>query len=171
MYQSGKIFKNVASVHYRQWRADSHCNFGHGYGLSFGYAFESNDLDDRNWIVDFGGLKELKATIEHNFDHKTLVAEDDPCLSWYRDGHNLGAINLLIVPNLSCECFAKMGFNLADAWKQRNNIPSTIVSCQVWEHESNWAKYINPELDITKRATAEADFDYAALQELRRYSK
>lgn len=149
MYQSGKIFKNVASVHYRQWRADSHCNRGHGYGLTFGYAFESNDLDARNWIVDFGGLKLLKTEIEKKFDHKTIAAKDDPHLDWYQAGYVLRTIDLVVLPNLSCECFAKVGFDLAEQWKQ--DVKITTVYCQVWEHESNWAKYINPNLDITTK--------------------
>lgn len=151
MYQSGKIFKNVVSAHYRQWRADSHCNAGHGYGLSFGYAFESRDLDHRNWIVDFGGLKLLKTAIEKKFDHKTIAAADDPHLKWYVQGHLLKTIDLEVVENLSCECFAKIGFDLAERWKRDNKITSTIAYCQVWEHDSNWAKYINPNLDITSK--------------------
>ena len=157
MYQSGKLFKNVASVHYRQWRANSHCKVGHGYGLSFGYAFESDELDYRNWIVDFGGLKNLKSEIEKKFDHKTIAAEDDPHLSWYQEGHQLGTVDLVVLPNLSCECFAKIGFDLAEEWKENSKIDATIVHCIVWEHESNWAMYINPKLDITKRAFSQFD--------------
>lgn len=151
MYQSGKIFKNVASVCYRQWRADSHCNTDHGYGLSFGYAFESIKLDTRNWIVDFGGLKPLKTAIEEKFDHKTIAATDDPQIQWYRTGHLLKTVNLVEVSNLSCECFARIGFELAEEWAETYDIDATIVCCQVWEHESNWAKYINPDLDISNK--------------------
>ena len=35
-------------------------------------------LDNKNWAVDFGGLKPLKAWLEDNFDHKTCVDVNDP---------------------------------------------------------------------------------------------
>ena len=66
------------AVAYRQWRADSHCNLIHGYALSFKFYFETDHLDARNWAMDYGGLKPLKALLEDWFDHTLLVAEDDP---------------------------------------------------------------------------------------------
>lgn len=77
-YISTKTYKQIGPVAYRQWRADSHCNLIHGYALSFHFEFESDSLDVRNWVFDFGGLKPLKAQLEEWFDHTLLVAEDDP---------------------------------------------------------------------------------------------
>src|SRR5882672_2561450 len=77
-YVSTKTYKNLGSTSYRQWRADSHCRRIHGYSLSFHFEFGSNDLDVRNWVVDFGGLKPLKDLLEDWFDHTLLVAIDDP---------------------------------------------------------------------------------------------
>ena len=58
-YQSTKIIE-LGSCAFRQWRADSHCKFIHGYRLVAKFWFECEKLDERNWVVDFGGLKELK---------------------------------------------------------------------------------------------------------------
>lgn len=77
-YRSTKTYKQIGPVAYRQWRAESHCNLIHGYALSFHFEFEAYDLDARNWVVDFGGLKPLKALLEEWFDHTLLVAIDDP---------------------------------------------------------------------------------------------
>lgn len=77
-YISTKTYNQIGPVAYRQWRADSHCNLIHGYALSFHFEFESDTLDARNWVVDFGGLKPLKALLEDWFDHTLLVAVDDP---------------------------------------------------------------------------------------------
>lgn len=77
-YISTKTYRHLGPVAYRQWRADSHCNNIHGYALSFHFEFESDTLDARNWVVDFGGLKPLKALLEDWFDHTLLVATDDP---------------------------------------------------------------------------------------------
>lgn len=77
-YRSTKTFHQAFPVAYRQWRADSHCNVLHGYALSVHLEFGANDLDARNWVVDFGSLKPLKGQLEDWFDHKLLVAQDDP---------------------------------------------------------------------------------------------
>ena len=36
------------SAAFRQWRADSHCKFLHGYSLEFEFKFGANELDERN---------------------------------------------------------------------------------------------------------------------------
>ena len=77
-FVSSKLFKQIGPVAYRQWKADSHCNLIHGYALSFYFEFESDTLDVRNWVMDFGGLKPLKEKLEDWFDHTLLVAYDDP---------------------------------------------------------------------------------------------
>ena len=85
-YISTKTYRQIGPVAYRQWRADSHCRLIHGYALSFHFEFECDTLDARNWCMDFGGLKPLKALLEDWFDHTLLVAEDDPqraCLLLY----------------------------------------------------------------------------------------
>src|SRR3954463_9367210 len=69
------------SCTFRQWRANhSHCRFTHGYALAFEFLFQCETLDSRNWVIDFGGLKNLKLWLQGPFDHKMLVAEDDPVL-------------------------------------------------------------------------------------------
>ena len=62
------------SAAFRQWGAESHCRFIHGYSLEFEFVFGAHELDENNWVVDFGGLKELELWLRQNFDHKTLVA-------------------------------------------------------------------------------------------------
>ncbi len=57
-YISTKTYNQIAPVAYRQWKADSHCNNIHGYALSFHFEFESDTLDARNWVMDFGGLRQ-----------------------------------------------------------------------------------------------------------------
>ena len=38
---------------------ETHCRFLHGYGISFKVYFEG-ELDNRNWVWDFGGMKRAK---------------------------------------------------------------------------------------------------------------
>jgi 6-pyruvoyltetrahydropterin/6-carboxytetrahydropterin synthase len=62
-FQSTKVFDGYSTV-FRQWRAKgTHCSFIHGYGISFKIIFEG-DLDERNWVWDFGGMKRAKNTID-----------------------------------------------------------------------------------------------------------
>ena len=45
------------SCAFRQWRAKhSHCKYMHGYALSVRINFKGQ-LNDRNWVYDFGDLK------------------------------------------------------------------------------------------------------------------
>lgn len=97
------------SATFRQWRAKSHCRLLHGYSLSFRFEFEANTLDDKNWVVDFGGLKELRAILEDTFDHKTVVAADDPELEWFREAARRGLADIVVLPAVGCEKFAEIG--------------------------------------------------------------
>ena len=82
----GKYFSTKTYGHniglsavFRQPNADhSHCHLLHGYSLQFKFTFGCSELDNKNWAVDFGGLKPLKKWLEDSFDHKTCIDEADP---------------------------------------------------------------------------------------------
>ena len=83
-YQSTKTYGNDRgfSCAFRQWSADSHCNLIHGYSLGFKFVFEAQELDERNWVYDFGNCKWIKAWLEENFDHTLAVDIKDPTFSF-----------------------------------------------------------------------------------------
>lgn len=132
------------SCAFRQWKADSHCRFVHGYALAFRFEFEAQDLDARNWVVDFGGLKGLKAMLEATFDHKLVVAKDDPHLEYFRTGQELGVLELVEVDAGGCEKFAELVFECAEQWlKDAGFAPRCkLVSVEVKEHGANSAIYL-----------------------------
>ena len=101
------------SAAFRQWRAESHCRFMHGYSLEFEFVFGTHELDENNWVVDFGGLKELESWLRLNFDHKTLVASDDPNYSLFEEMHENGIIDMVTVEGTGCEMFAKIAMEYA----------------------------------------------------------
>lgn len=105
-YISTKTYKQIGPVAYRQWKADSHCNLIHGYALSFHFEFESDTLDARNWVVDFGGLKPLKGMLEDWFDHTLLVAADDPKREHLLKLGELGLAKITEVEKTGCEGIA-----------------------------------------------------------------
>ena len=115
-FYSGKTYSHSTghSCAFRQWKAKSHCNLIHGYALQFEFTFGGNELDDRNWIVDFGGLKPLKNWLAEMFDHTYLVATNDPELETFKMLDEKGLIDLRMVSGTGCELFAEMAFDKAD---------------------------------------------------------
>ena len=60
---STKKFTGFPCTH-RQWKAESHCRFVHGYSRDFYFEFECDELTKEMWVMDFGGLKEVKSWLE-----------------------------------------------------------------------------------------------------------
>lgn len=105
-YVSTKFYKQIGPVAYRQWRADSHCNLIHGYALSFKFYFGCDQLDVRNWAMDYGGLKPLKEKLEEWFDHKLVVALDDPDATTFKLLEQKKLAKLTWVSKTGCEGIA-----------------------------------------------------------------
>ena len=128
------------SAAFRQWSAESHCRFIHGYSLEFEFVFGAHELDENNWVVDFGGLKELELWLRQNFDHKTLVAFDDPMYSAFEDMHEKGIIKRVSVKSTGCEMFANMAMEYAsDMIRDLYGGRCWVESVSVREHGSNSA--------------------------------
>ena len=144
-FQSTKLIE-LGSCAFRQWRAShSHCRFLHGYQLKAKLWFSGSSLDEKNWCVDFGGLKELKAELNSIFDHTTTVAADDPELDTFKALHDKGIIQLYILNDgVGIERAAEVVFNIA----QRHVTSITNGRCwvdkvEVFEHEDNSATFSN----------------------------
>ena len=152
-FYSGKTYAHNTghSCAFRQWRADSHCNLIHGYALQFEFVFGGTELDERNWIVDFGGLKPLKEWLKYMFDHTYLVAEDDPEMETVLMLADKKLIDVRQVTATGCERFAEMAFDKAE------EIVRDLTDGRCWvqrvtvrEHEANSATV---ELADTQRIT------------------
>jgi len=128
------------SAAFRQWRADSHCRFVHGYSLEFEYVFGASELDENNWVVDFGGLKEIENWLKQNFDHKTLVAIDDPMYKIFEEMDEKQVIRMVPVESTGCEMFAKMAMQYAnDLIGRLYGDRCWVESVTVREHGANSA--------------------------------
>lgn len=132
------------SACFRQWRAESHCHLLHGYALAVRFEFEADELDVRNWVVDFGSLKGLKGMLEDTFDHTLLVAEDDPMKDELCQLAGLGLARCVVVPATGCEAFARMIYECAEQWlKDAGYAPRCrLRSVEVREHGANSAIYV-----------------------------
>mgnify|MGYP003322083869 FL=1 len=111
-----------------------------GYALQFELTFGSEKLDERNWVVDFGGLKELKTWLKYMFDHTYLVASDDPEFETFVDLSNRNIIDLREVSSTGCERFAELTFNEASRIiEAQYGNRCWVESVTVREHEHNSA--------------------------------
>lgn len=133
---------------FRQWRSThSHCSLLHGYSIGIKLIFECDSLDERNWVMDFGGLKEFKQWAEYMFDHTTLIAEDDPELPLFLSMPKSVA-DLRVVPAVGCERFAEMAYNKMSELLDKSEKEGTLLnptvcvkSVEVFEHGANSAIY------------------------------
>ena len=145
-YLSTKTYNhNIGlSCAFRQWRAKhSHCKYLHGYALSVRLNFKGN-LNDRNWVYDFGDLKFVKEFLQNTFDHKTVVAEDDPELETFKELEEKGLIQLVVIPHVGCEKFAEyICKQIGTTIEVNSNERVKLMSVEVREHSGNSAIYIN----------------------------
>jgi 6-pyruvoyltetrahydropterin/6-carboxytetrahydropterin synthase len=148
-YQSTKIIE-LGSCAFRQWRANhSHCKFLHGYQLKAKLWFGASSLDDKNWCVDFGGLKELKSKLQHVFDHTTTVAADDPELATFEELDRKGIIQLRVLDRgVGVERVAEIVYSIAQSHiDSLTNGRCWVDAVEVFEHEENSAIY-RPETQL-----------------------
>jgi 6-pyruvoyltetrahydropterin/6-carboxytetrahydropterin synthase len=149
-FQSTKLFDGFSTV-FRQWKAEgTHCKFLHGYGVSFRVWFEG-ELDERNWVWDFGGMKRAegnidgmnpKAWMDYMFDHTTIVATDDPGIGGFRTMDELGIIQLREIEAVGAEQFAKYIYEKLNKFVQEEtNGRVSVVRVEFMEHNKNTAIY------------------------------
>ena len=139
-FSSTKVIP-LGSCAFRQPFAQSHCRFIHGYRLQAKFWFGCNELDVNNWVVDFGGLKELKTTLETVFDHTTIVWREDPELALFKMLGEKGVIDLRIFNDgVGIEMFARFCLNQANELVTKmTNGRCNCIKVEVWEHENNSA--------------------------------
>jgi 6-pyruvoyltetrahydropterin/6-carboxytetrahydropterin synthase len=106
MYISTKKFTGYPCTH-RQWRDTGHCRYVHGYSREFLFWFKAESLDDKGWVMDFGGFKEFKIFLEDHFDHTFLANQDDPELDLFREMDKKGIVKLVVLPSVGMEGTSK----------------------------------------------------------------
>jgi len=148
LYYSTKRIGPISTGH-RQWRDEGHCRWAHGYGRYIKFTFACKTLDDKMWCMDFGDLKWVKKWLEEQWDHRMLIASDDPLLERWREMHDVGGISLNIMdvtkgwgPGIEASC--KFVFdNINPKIKETTNDRVWIHRIEIFEHEFNSAIYLN----------------------------
>ena len=148
---STKVFDGFSTV-FRQWRAEgTHCKYLHGYGTSVKMWFEG-DLDEKNWVWDFGGMKRAKGTIdgmnpkawfEWLLDHTLIVAEDDPFINAFKEMDGAGVAQVRVIPATGAERFAEFIYSKVNSFiQEETNGRVKVVKVEFREHEKNTAIYV-----------------------------
>lgn len=156
MYISTKIFDNF-SIALRQHKAQhSHCQLLHGYAFEFKVWFASNEseidkqLDDMNWIVDFGGFKAapigngLKDWMNLMFDHTTLIEKDDPNLDIFQQMEQMSILKLHVLDKIGAESLAKLVFDkMNDVLSKTDAGRCRVVKVECMENNKNSGIFID----------------------------
>lgn len=146
MFISTKNFIGYPCAH-RQWKDEGHCRFIHGYSREFKFWFKASALDDKNWVMDFGGFKEFKTFLDDYFDHSCLINQDDPELPLFREMDKKGIIKLRILDNVGMEgtsyfLYQKMNEHLM----KKTNGRVRCFRVETRENEKNSGIYENDNL-------------------------
>lgn len=149
-FQSSKVFDGFSTV-FRQWKAETtHCRFVHGYGISFKVYFEG-ELDKRNWVWDFGGMKRAKTKIDgkspkdwmdYMFDHTMIIAEDDPWKDAFQQMSEAGVAQVRIIPATGAEKFSEYIYTKLNSFvKAETDNRVRVTKVKFMEHGKNAACY------------------------------
>ena len=149
-FTSTKVFDGFSTV-FRQWKAETtHCKYLHGYGISFKLWFEGQ-LDKRNWVWDFGGMKRAEGTIDgmkpkewfdYMFDHTFIVAEDDPFKESFLKMNEAKVAQVRVVPAVGAERFAQFIYDKVNPFiMDETNGRVKLARVELREHSKNSAIY------------------------------
>ena len=149
-FTSTKVFDGFSTV-FRQWKAETtHCRYLHGYGVSFKLWF-TGDLDERNWVWDFGGMKRAKTQIDgkspkewmdYMFDHTLVVAEDDPYIKAFQQMETAGVAQVRVIPATGAEKFAEYIYTKLNKFVDTETEGRVrVTKVKFMEHGKNAAYY------------------------------
>lgn len=152
MFYSTKKLGPISTSH-RNWVAATNenrdsvkCSWCHGYSRYVEFTFRG-DLDRHSWVYDFGDCKFIKAWLEENWDHCTLISESDPELEFLKQAQDRGLMKLTIIPDQNnwgpgIEGSAKWVYDVINPKiLEKTNGRVSLARVQIWEHEQNSAMY------------------------------
>lgn len=160
MFQSTKkielgscAFRQPNAAHVKQIHTDGSiggsrkCALLHGYQLTSKIWFSAHTLDECNWIIDFGNLKELKNILQNQFDHTVVLCKNDPIIPLMQQIESMGGCDLRIMDGVGIEKTAEWCYQAAQKYVTEQSKGRCWVSkVEVWEHELNSAIYIPDHL-------------------------
>jgi 6-pyruvoyltetrahydropterin/6-carboxytetrahydropterin synthase len=99
-------------------------------------------MSEEFWVMDFGGLKDVKDWLAHMFDHTFLIADSDPYLEKFEQMNKDGIIQLRVMPNPGMEGSAKYIYEHVNKMiHESTNGRVWVTKVEVRENEKNSAFY------------------------------
>jgi 6-pyruvoyltetrahydropterin/6-carboxytetrahydropterin synthase len=106
--------------------------------------------------MDFGDLKWVKKWLEDQWDHRMLIASDDPYLKLFKELHEMDAISMNVMdvtkgwgPGIEASC--KFVFdNINPKIQELTNNRVWIDTVEIYEHEFNSAFYVNGAIETVR---------------------
>lgn len=118
---------------HRLLRYSGPCRHLHGHNGLLEIDLGSENLDERDMVLDFDDIKRVvKTWVDENLDHRMLLSREDPCLPTLRD---LGEPCYVFDGNPTAENISRVVFEQAKA----ANLP--VLSVRLWETETSFAEY------------------------------
>ncbi|MDX1623216.1 MAG: 6-carboxytetrahydropterin synthase [Gemmatimonadota bacterium] len=112
---------------------DGACAHPHGHNGLAEITLESDALDHRGMVMDFGDVKrEMKGWIDRTMDHRMLVREDDPMVAWLEES---GEPHMTLEENPTAETIARLIYERAE------ELDHPVVEVRLWETPSSFATY------------------------------
>ena len=109
------------------------CQHPHGHNAVVEIHIETDVLDRRNMVADFGDIKRIvKGWIDQELDHKMILRKDDPLVAVLQ---KMGEPVYLLDSNPTAERIAQLLFDKS----REHGLPVSRVT--VWETPSSWATY------------------------------
>ena len=143
-YTCTKRYPEICVAH-RHWKAGTHCAYIHGYARSTEITIGCDVLDERGWVIDLGGLRDIRKFLEAAWDHRLLVADDDPLLADLRTLEAKGALSLNVMDSTkgwspalegSCQYIYDHAQPIVHAASKGR---ARIVKIEIWEKGDNRA--------------------------------
>ena len=113
------------------------CRHLHGHNARVLIAIETNRLDERGMVFDFGDIKRvIGGWIDENLDHRMILSRDDPAVPALEE---LGEPMFLLDANPTAENIAK----LIGEFAASKGFP--VVEVRLWETPRCFATYCPPK--------------------------
>ena len=155
-YSISKSFRFDYAHRLHKLPRDHKCRNLHGHGAEIGLEIVVSDTDDKGFVIDFGELKFVKEWIEENWDHATIIAQDDSEL--LEAIGMLGTKNYILRPiynrsdmqttseNLAGDLYLNIRNRIKEKLREKNLTPLKII-IKFYETPDNFATF---RVDYTK---------------------
>ena len=134
------------STGHRVYQHESKCAHLHGHNYRIHFYCEAPQLDSVGRVIDFSDIKTYLCNwLEDEWDHRLLLAYDDPLLEDFKQLHEKGGVNLNVMPE-------GYGPGIEDSCKYIYDKITPMIALKtfgrawienirIYEHENNWADY------------------------------